>query len=138
MPAQTTSRTTGTGGSEAIAVFTRSEVVEAIMREMAASGRPIRRHTADYTIEALERGLRHCRRHPRTVYYFSQQELDRCHHVLDAVMPDDTAAAPGSAYAALNRLLLRGREISLTHTQTDRDGEPGILHCSMHAGLLVA
>lgn len=51
------------------------------------------------------------------VYHLTDADLDRYHDVLDLIMPDDTVARDGSAFALLNRRLLRGNELTFVHTK---------------------
>ena len=51
------------------------------------------------------------------LYHLSDRELARVHPVLDLIMPDNTTAAPGRAFALLNRRLLKGDELTFVHTK---------------------
>jgi hypothetical protein len=116
--------------------ITRADLISAIRAEAADVGVRCSAGTAKALIWSLENAARDCVI-PGDVYYFSQRELDRMHHVLDVVMPDDTVATLGSAYALLQRGLLGPNQVAFTHTRRIRDGEPGAVYCCVYVGVLV-
>jgi len=54
------------------------------------------------------------------VYHLTDADLDRYHDVLDLIMPDDTIARDGSAFALLNRRHVVAATEADPETLTDR------------------
>ena len=88
---------------------TRNQVINRIIIECAKHGFVCNVERAKATIDILEKAVAHYRE-TGADYVFTQRELNRCHTVMDIVMPDSIEGAmnvlPGSAYAGLNSLLL--------------------------------
>jgi hypothetical protein len=109
------------GGQDGVLVAapTRAEVAELVVRECTAAGVECSLDLAFEFIHVIEQAIEGCRT-TGDQYLFSQRQLDRVHTVMDVVMPDDTPALDGSAHAAVQRFVLAGDEVALTHTKTTR------------------
>jgi len=109
--------------------FTIEIAVERIVAETGCS-----RPEAFGLVNMLHRVVKRLRkRGDGSNYYFTDNELDAYHKVMEVVIPDDRLVAPeGSAQEAIHGALLAGREIGIKHT-AEYDTR-GVRHC---VGMLV-
>lgn len=105
---------------------TRAEVKTAICAEAQAAGIPCSGRLATDLLKMLDVAVSHARRHQYMEYYLTDEDLARCHAVMDVVMPDvlDLTKIPvpaaDSAQDLINRLYVRDREFAIAHTQDQR------------------
>ena len=103
-------------------------VIKAIATESRAKGVPCNRRRAKAVYNILALAVKQCRLYTGGVYHLDDDDLDRCHAVLEVVMPDDTVARDGSAHDLINRRLLRGDELGIVHTA---DYVAGVRNCTV-------
>lgn len=134
----TTPASTSTTSPERTEPVTRDEVIDRILDECAAAGIPLNWYNADDAADLIDQMTdigqwfheTGSRRH-----FFSQSFLDRHHHVLDIIMPDNAIRkgqgfAPGSAYAGLNALCLSGTQLTFEHSKAHENARD---HCVVEA-----
>jgi hypothetical protein len=125
--------------SERTAKITRVELIDRIVAEAKDGGVRCNRRRAGGVIDVLDRAVTHFRKY-HSDYYFSAAELAAFHDVLDIVTPDSVNGIvcdirPGSAYAGLNELLLRGDEVTIEHS---RDINEAVVYCKATVQVWIA
>jgi hypothetical protein len=122
--------------AEAPVQLTREQLISIVVDEATAKGVACTTEQAEALIATLEKAAAYCRDNTGKVYFFEPDEMSTFHAVLDAVVPDNTVANPGSAHAELNRALLTGGQVAFTHTRTHRDDDQRFEYCSVHTGVV--